>query len=85
MTRSKWDDLRLKTRVEQVSASACLRLEWIIFYHTVGGGNVTYTASHFGLSRKTLHKWLARFDETNLKSLEEHSRAPHHPRRKNLG
>src|SRR3989338_7560024 len=71
----KWTLLRNLSK-DILSPSAQLKLEWIIFYHTVGNKYVKATASHFGISRKTLHKWLSRFDETHLKSLEEHSRAP---------
>lgn len=71
----KWNLLRRISR-DTLSMKAQLKLEWIIFYSTVGAKNATITAAHFGISRKTLHKWLARFDETNLKTLEEHSRAP---------
>lgn len=59
-----------------LTSSAQMRLEWIIFYFTSGKRNASVTASYFGISRKTLHKYLGRFDETNLKSLEERSRAP---------
>lgn len=71
----KWVLLRRLGR-EKLSLSAQLKLEWIIFYSTVGKVNAKLTAAHFGISRKTLHKWLGRFDETNLKTLEESSRAP---------
>lgn len=56
------------------------RLEWMIFYETKGGHNVRLTARHFGITPKTFYQWHNRFDETNLRSLEEHSRAPHHRR-----
>ena len=59
-----------------LSSSAQLRLEWIISYHTLFSGNAKLTALHFGISRKTIHKWLGRFDERNLKCLDEVSRAP---------
>lgn len=42
------------------------------------------TAKHFGISRKTLHKWLKRFDETRLETLEEDSRAPHKTRERDI-
>lgn len=71
----KWNLLRGFAR-KQLSLDAQLKLEWIIFYKTVGKGNAKLTASHFGISRKTLHKWLGRFNEEHLQSLEEHSRAP---------
>ena len=71
----KWNLLRGFGRKE-LSLDAQLKLEWIIFYQTISSQNATVTADHFGISRKTFHKWLSRFDETNLKTLEEHSRAP---------
>ncbi|MDP2672041.1 MAG: integrase core domain-containing protein, partial [Candidatus Daviesbacteria bacterium] len=71
----KWTLLRSLGK-DNLSLSAQLKLEWIIFYHTVGNKKVQATASHFGISRKTLHKWLSRFNETHLKSLEDESRKP---------
>ena len=71
----KWNILRGFARKE-LSLEAQLKLEWIIFYYTVTSENASAVASHFGISRKTFHKWLGRFDETHLQSLEEHSRAP---------
>ena len=59
-----------------LSSKAKEKLEWIIFYQTVGEKNVVATASYFGTTRKTLHKWLRGFNERNLRSLEEKSRAP---------
>lgn len=63
---------------QNLSYEARLRLEWIIFYETVARRNATSTASHFGISRKTFHKWYKRFKESKEKpkSLENLSRAP---------
>lgn len=71
----KWNLLRKFGRKE-LSLDAQLKLEWIIFYHTISSENAKATAEHFGISRKTFHKWLGRFDETRLSTLEELSRAP---------
>lgn len=71
----KWVLLRKLGR-DKLSLPAQLKLEWIIFYSTVGKHNAKLTASQFSISRKTLHKWLGRFDETNLKTLEEQTRKP---------
>jgi len=71
----KWTLLR-KVAKGKLSLAAQLKLEWIVFYQTVGKHNAKLTASHFDISRKTLHKWLSRFDEKNLLTLEEASRAP---------
>lgn len=55
---------------------ARLRLEWMIFYHSVGKKNATATAGHFGVSRKTFMKWKARFHPRDLTTLKDQSRAP---------
>ena len=49
-----------------LSSQAREKLEWIIFFNTVGERNVTKTALYFGISRKTLHKWLGKFKFTPL-------------------
>lgn len=63
---------------QSLSPEARLRLEWMIFYETVGQRNASRTAEHFGISRKTFHKWHKRFkgSKERPKDLENHSRAP---------
>ena len=58
------------------------RLEWIIFYYTVGKENAVFTTHHFHISRQCFYKWLNRFNKSGQKvqSLETQSRAPHHTR-----
>ncbi|MDO8498344.1 MAG: helix-turn-helix domain-containing protein, partial [bacterium] len=46
----------------RLSPKAQLKLEWIIFYHTQAGKNAKATATHFGITRKTFHKWLKRYN-----------------------
>src|SRR5258706_7776288 len=70
---NKWHVFRLRGK-DILSPLAQLKLEWIIFYNTVGNNKAAPTARHFGISPKTLHKWLSRFSESNLYSLEEQSR-----------
>lgn len=55
-----------------------LRLEWIIFYETVGNKDATYTSKYFNTSRKTFHKWYRRFTNSRNKinSLCDISKAP---------
>ena len=76
-----WSDLRNKAR-KDLSISAQLKLEWIIYYHISGKRNVKLTAAQFGITRKTLHKWLKRFMGKGLAGLEESSRAPMHVRKR---
>lgn len=80
---TRWELLRRVGRTK-LSTEAQLKLEWIIFYYTVGNKKVVPTARHFGITPKTLHKWLGRFDETRLETLEEISRAPHRKRQKEI-
>ena len=55
-----------------------LRVEWMVLYYTVAKENATLTTQHFGISRKTFHKWLKRFKDSkyNVKSLADQSRVP---------
>jgi transposase len=75
----KWTLLR-RVGKDKLSSKAQERLEWIIFYHTLGNKNVTAAATYFGITRKTLHKYLKKFDERDLTTLEEESRTPHKTR-----
>ncbi len=74
--KEKWTRVRGVANMVGLSVKAKEKLEWIIFYHTFGKENASETSSYFGITRKTFHKWLKRFDEENLLSLEEHSKAP---------
>jgi len=57
-----------------------LRVGWMVFYYTTGKENAALTAKHFGISRKTLHKWARRFRDSkyNVHSLADQSKAPRH-------
>jgi putative transposase len=79
----RWSLLR-EIGKETLSSEAQLKLEWIIFYNTVGKENAVKTAKHFGINPKTLHKWKKRFNEKNLSSVEEHSRAPEKTRMREI-
>lgn len=69
----------------KLSKSACQRLEWIIYYETKAKKNVSFTARHFGISRKTFYKWYHRFqDGKNFLALEEQDRAPKQKRQREI-
>jgi len=63
-----------------LSRPATVRLE-MLDWHDRHGRNVSLTARHFGFSRPTLYRWLARYDRHRLESLEDRSSRPHHRRR----
>lgn len=79
--RSKYERWRSLATILKLSTQARLRLEWIIFYQTRADNNASLVCRHFGISRKTFHKWLNLFREDNLKSLEDRSRAPNTKRK----
>ena len=79
---SKYDRWRNVAKVLALSKPACQRLEWIIFYQTRACRNASLTCRHFAIPPKTFYKWLKRFDEANLRTLENQSRAPKHRRQK---
>ena len=51
------------------------RMQLISLYET-GKYTVTELARTFGISRKTVHKWLGRFKEDGIPGLDDRSRAP---------
>lgn len=59
-------------------AAARLRM---VDWHRAHGQNVSRTARHFGWSRPTVYRWLARYDRSHLASLEDRSPAPRRRRR----
>ena len=67
---------RKRAKLLNLSANARVRLEWLVFYHTVGKKNATATAKHFGITRSKFYFWFSRFREYNLKTLEENSSIP---------
>lgn len=68
----QWARLRKQAQLIKLSTPARLRLEWMIFYYTIGQQNVTLTAQHFNISRPTLYHWLKRFQHnSSLKMLED--------------
>ena len=54
-----------------------------VFYYTTGQENAALTARYFNISRKTFHKWLRRFEDSeyDVRSLADQSRAPQHRRK----
>lgn len=61
---------------KRLTDKAQLRLEWIIFYNTVGNRNATLTAKHYGIARSKFYHWFSRFDEKRLETLEDKSSKP---------
>lgn len=75
----RWRDI---AKMVNLSAEGLRRLEWIIFYYTVGKENTVFITNHFNISRQCFYKWLNRFNKSSQKvrSLETQSRAPNHTR-----
>jgi transposase len=63
-----------------LSRTARARLE-MLDWHARHGRNVARTARHFGFSRPTVYRWLARFDRSRLETLEDRPSRPVRRRR----
>ena len=83
-TFDKHANWRKQAKLLKLSRDACLRLEWLIYYETKANGNASLTCRHFGISGKTFHKWKNRFEDKNLRLLEDEGRAPKHVRQKEI-
>ena len=84
---NKYERWRKVAKILKTSREARNRLEWIIYYHKKSERNASKTARHFGVSRKTFHKWLNEFDENNpytIHLLEDKSKAPKHVRQREI-
>ena len=79
---NRYDRWRKTAKIIGLSKVASQRLEWLIFYHTKASNNARLTCRHFGISPKTFYKWFNRFNESNLKILEDQDRAPKNVRQK---
>jgi putative transposase len=73
---NKYDRWRKQAKLLGLSKKARQKLEWFIYYYSRSQENAARTARYYGMTPKTFYKWLAVFDPSNLKSLEESSRAP---------
>jgi len=75
---------RKVAKVLKLSQKACSRLEWMIFYRFTAENNASFTCRHFGINRKLFYTWLNRFNESNLRTLEDKDKAPKHTRQKEI-
>lgn len=71
---------RAVPRAVELSPRAKARLA-MLEWHARHGANVSLTARHFGFSRPTVYRWLARYDRFRLASLEDRSSRPRRRRR----
>jgi putative transposase len=76
--RPAWNTLR--DAAPDLSRDARRRLD-MLDWHRAHGANVSRTARHFGYSRPTVYRWLARYDRFHLETLEDRSSAPRRRRR----
>jgi transposase len=72
----KYQRWRKRADLTDLTDKAKERLEWIIFYFALAKQNAADTIKYFGIARSTFYFWLNRFDETNLKSLEDNPSVP---------
>lgn len=73
---NKYDRWRAVAKALKLSREALGRLEWMIFYETKAKCKAALVCRHFAIGKSVFYKWLKKFDETNLRTLETKSRRP---------
>ena len=81
---NKYELWRKTAKMLKLSTRAVRRLEWIIYYYAKSGRNAKLTCRHFAIHRSQFYYWFNRFDETNLRTLENQSMAPRQTRQKKI-
>ena len=81
---TKYERWKSAAKLMGLSGKACLRLEWIIHYHTKAGNNASLTSRHFNIPRQMFYYWFNRFQEDNLRTLEDRDRAPKRVRQREI-
>lgn len=82
LSNNKYERWKKVAKTLKLSPKANQRLNWIIYYHTKANGNAQLTCRYFGINRSTWYYWFNRFNEDNLRTLEDDSRAPNNTRQK---
>jgi transposase InsO family protein len=72
----RFERWKMVAREQKVSREALQRLDWLIFYYTRANKNASLVCRHFGIARKTFHKWFNLFDERNIRSMESQNKSP---------
>ena len=78
---SRPDRLREVVNLLGLSPQAKARLEWFLWQES-HQATIAVTCRHFGMTPKTYHHWAKRFDEENLRTLEDRPKTPRHQRQR---
>ncbi len=81
---SKYERWRRIAKSLKLSKKARQRLEWIIYYYAKSQKNVSLTSRHFDITRRMFYYWYNRFDEANLRTLEDRNTAPINKRQREI-
>jgi transposase InsO family protein len=82
LSKSKYERWPKIAKELKLSKKACQRLSWMIYYETEAKWNTQLTCRHFDIPRSIWYYWRKRFDEKNLRTLEDEFRAPKKTRQK---
>lgn len=82
LSQNKYERWRKIARELNLSKKARQRLEWMIYYETKAQKNAKLTCRHFDIQRSVWYYWRKRFDENNLRTLEDEFRTPKNTRQK---
>ena len=82
LSKNKYERWGKIARELKLSKKACQRLGWMIYYETKAKKNAKQTCRYFAIQRSLWYYWRKRFDENNLRTLEDEFKAPKNTRKK---
>jgi len=82
LSKDKYERWPKIAKTLELSKKARQRINWMIYYETKANFNAKQTCRHFGLSRSVWYYWRTRFDEKNLRTLEDEFTGPKNTRKK---
>jgi transposase InsO family protein len=82
LSKDKYERWGKIARELKLSNRACQRLGWMTYYETKAKKNANQTCRYFAIQRSLWYYWRKRFDENNLRTLENEFKAPKNTRKK---
>jgi len=82
LSKNKYARWKKVSNALKLSKEANQRLKWIIYYYAKANKNASLVCRHFGITRSKWYFWINRFNEENLRTLENSSTAPINRRQK---
>lgn len=82
LSKDKYERWGKVAQTIKLSKKGRQRLAWMIYYECEAKRNAKLTCRHFGIARSVWYYWRSRFDEADLRTLEDGDPAPKQKRQR---